>query len=193
MTAHELWSVREQDFPVSADRRQQLRFTLTYAVLAPSSHNTQPWRFHILNGGGGVDLWMDRTRSLPVADPDDRELTISCGAALLQLRLAMENFGPQTFTELLPDPSQPNWAARIAATYPPGPPPSTIRSNCWSAILSPSPASGLRMESQFHMETERRRDSTEAYPVSLRLHVNRHLGSRRYIPATLASVSPWRR
>lgn len=113
MTAHSLWSVREQDFPVSAGRRQQLRFTLNYAVLAPSSHNTQPWRFHILNGGEGVDLWMDRTRSLPVADPDDRELTISCGAALLQLRLAMENFGPQTFTELLPDPSQPNWAARI--------------------------------------------------------------------------------
>ena len=113
MTAHPLWGVREQDFPASADRRQQLRFTLNYAVLAPSSHNTQPWRFRIITGGDGVDVWADRTRRLPVADPHDRELLISCGAALLQLRLAMENFGPRTYTELLPDASEPDWEARI--------------------------------------------------------------------------------
>lgn len=113
MTAPQLWSVREQDFPASADRRRQLRFTLNYAVLAPSSHNTQPWRFRILSRGDGVDVWMDRSRRLPVADPCDRELTISCGAAVEHLQLAMQNFGPRTWTELLPDRSEPDWVARV--------------------------------------------------------------------------------
>ena len=48
------------------------------AVLAPSSHNTQPWRFRLR--GGGIDPRADRTRALPVNDPGDRELTIIwCG------------------------------------------------------------------------------------------------------------------
>jgi hypothetical protein len=39
--------------------------------------------------GDGVELFADRTRALSVVDPDDRELTMSCGAALSQLRLAI--------------------------------------------------------------------------------------------------------
>ena len=35
-----------------------------------------------------VDLLADRTRALPVNDPEDRELTISCGCALFNLRVA---------------------------------------------------------------------------------------------------------
>lgn len=56
------------------------------AVLAPSSHNTQPWLFQLRETG--VRLLADRTRALPVNDPEDRELTISCGCALLNLRAA---------------------------------------------------------------------------------------------------------
>ncbi|HEY9119502.1 MAG TPA: hypothetical protein VIN33_07070 [Marinobacter sp.] len=52
-------------------------------VLAPSSHNTQPWRFRISTST--IDLYADRTRALPVNDPADRELTISCGCALFNL------------------------------------------------------------------------------------------------------------
>jgi nitroreductase len=50
------------------------------AVRAPSSHNTQPWRFRV--DGDTVALYADRGRALPENDPDDRELVISCGAAL---------------------------------------------------------------------------------------------------------------
>ena len=57
-----------------------LRSLVEYAALAPSGHNTQPWRFRLR--GGGAELLADRTRALPVVDPDDRELVISCGAAL---------------------------------------------------------------------------------------------------------------
>ncbi len=65
---------------------ERVRSLLRYAVLAPSSHNTQPWRFKI--DGNNVSLYADRTRALPANDPDDRELTISCGCALMNLRVA---------------------------------------------------------------------------------------------------------
>jgi nitroreductase len=72
------------------------------AVLAPSSHNTQPWFF--LLGKPHIDLLADRTRALPVNDPEDRELTISCGCALMNLLLAAAASGHQVENRLLPDP-----------------------------------------------------------------------------------------
>lgn len=56
------------------------------AIRAPSSHNTQPWIFKPT--ADGVTLIADRTRALPVNDPEDRELTISCGCALFNMRAA---------------------------------------------------------------------------------------------------------
>lgn len=61
------------------------------AIAAPSSHNTQPWQFRVADET--IELWADRTRALPVNDPYDRELTISCGAALLNLRVAAAALG----------------------------------------------------------------------------------------------------
>ena len=82
------------------------------AVFAPSSHNTQPWRFRISDEA--IDLFADRTRALPVNDPDDRELTISCGCALLNLRVAAASCGLSVAVTLLPDPAEPDWLARAS-------------------------------------------------------------------------------
>lgn len=60
--------------------RQLLHEAIAYAVLAPSSHNTQPWRFQI--EGDALLLFADRSRAMPVVDPQHRELIMSCGAAL---------------------------------------------------------------------------------------------------------------
>lgn len=113
MVSSDPWSVREQDFPADATRWEQLRFLLHYATLAPSSHNTQPWKFRILHAGEGVEVYSDSTRSLRVADPNRREMLLSCGAAILNLRLAMEYFGPRTYTTLLPDEDEPDLLARV--------------------------------------------------------------------------------
>ncbi len=74
------WLVREGDFPVQGGIADQLRFLVSYAVLAPSSYNTQPWLFRVR--GDTLEIIADRCRGLPVVDPNDRELTISCGTAL---------------------------------------------------------------------------------------------------------------
>lgn len=36
------WQINEHDFPAAAPPVEQLKFLLRYAILAPSSHNTQP-------------------------------------------------------------------------------------------------------------------------------------------------------
>jgi nitroreductase len=88
------WDISENDFPEGSNRSdiEKLKFFINYAILAPSSHNTQPWIFKISNDNT-IELYADRTRALPVVDPEDRELTISCGAALFNLEIAISYFG----------------------------------------------------------------------------------------------------
>jgi nitroreductase len=90
---------------------QQTIALIRGAILAPSSHNTQPWRFRASESF--VDLLGDRTRALPVNDPDDRELAISCGCALMNLRITAANLGLQARVQLLPDTREPDWLARV--------------------------------------------------------------------------------
>jgi hypothetical protein len=110
--ALESWKVREEDFPAGGERSEQIYFLLHYAVLAPSAHNTQPWLFSV--GDDGIELHADRTRALAVIDPEDRELIISCGAALLNLRVALRRFGFEDVVTVLPDPANGDLLARVA-------------------------------------------------------------------------------
>lgn len=48
-----------------------------FATLAPSGHNTQPWKFSIKDES--ILIYPDYSRSLPVVDPDDHALFISLG------------------------------------------------------------------------------------------------------------------
>lgn len=101
----------EADFPATGSVADKLRFALRYAVLAPSSHNTQPW--HFLVQDDSVLVCADRTRALPVADPHDRELIISCGAALLNLRVALAHFGCPYLITTFPYNADPDVLAQV--------------------------------------------------------------------------------
>lgn len=81
------------------------------AVAAPSIHNTQPWRFRIHEGG--IDVFADWARKLEVIDPSGRELLISIGAAVLNIRLAMRQAGRVPLPRLFPDPDDPDLVARV--------------------------------------------------------------------------------
>ena len=91
---HTPWHIDESEFWELDDPKAQREFLLRYAVLAPSGHNTQPWNFHITDAG--IEVYADYTRRLPVADPNDRELLISIGAAIMNLRVAAAHFGFET-------------------------------------------------------------------------------------------------
>lgn len=61
------------------------------AVLAPSHWNTQPWRFEC--EGTSIRLVADTQRSLPVIDPDQRNLYAALGAALENMVIAARAYG----------------------------------------------------------------------------------------------------
>jgi hypothetical protein len=105
------WDITERSLPKDASIDDKLRAAVDYAVLAPSGHNTQPWRFKVVDSA--LELWADRTRALAVVDPDDRELTISCGAALAFVRIVFGQLGQDAVTEVLPEPDEPDLLARV--------------------------------------------------------------------------------
>lgn len=64
---------------------------IRFATLAPSGHNTQPWRFHI--GDERIEIRPDFARRTPVVDPDDHHLFVSLGCAAENLALASGALG----------------------------------------------------------------------------------------------------
>ncbi len=65
------------------------RELVRYATLAPSSHNTQCWKFRLAEEA--VHVLPDLSRRCPVVDPDDHHLFVSLGCAtenLVQAALA---------------------------------------------------------------------------------------------------------
>lgn len=66
-----------------------LRELVRYATLAPSSHNTQCWKFHLEDSS--ISILPDFSRRCPAVDPDDHHLFVSIGCAtenLVQAALA---------------------------------------------------------------------------------------------------------
>jgi hypothetical protein len=92
-------------------RAQALRQAAVRATLAPSVHNTQPWRFVI--GRDTLEVHADRTRQLRILDPTGRQLLISCGCALLNARVALAGAGHDAVVERFPDPGRPTLLARV--------------------------------------------------------------------------------
>jgi hypothetical protein len=90
---------------------EQIEHVLATAGRAPSLHNTQPWLFRVFPAV--IELHCDPRHRLPVVDPDDREQRIACGAALLNMRLALQGLGVRPIVTLLPDPEQPGLIAAV--------------------------------------------------------------------------------
>lgn len=60
------------------------------AILAPSAHNTQPWKFRV--AGDHLDIFVDWDRHLHVSDPDHRQLYVSLGCAIANALVAGRNW-----------------------------------------------------------------------------------------------------
>jgi nitroreductase len=99
----EVWGIDAADFPADASATDQARFLLRYAILAPSSHNSQPWEFVI--DDGMVEVHATEERWLDVADQDKRELYLSLGCAVENFAVAAEHFGLGVDVAYRDDPS----------------------------------------------------------------------------------------
>ena len=85
------WEVHESEFPSEGIIEEQAKFLIRYAILAPSSHNSQPWEFDVEDEK--LHVYADESEWLEVADADKRELYFSVGCALENLLVAADRFG----------------------------------------------------------------------------------------------------
>lgn len=88
------WEISEKDFPKKSNTEERFKFFLRYGILAPSTHNTQPWKFQILKNA--VTIFPDWNLCLPQADPDDSNLFFSLGCCTQNIIIAAAKFGYET-------------------------------------------------------------------------------------------------
>jgi hypothetical protein len=91
-----------------------LRRSAVRATFAPSVHNTQPWRFELRPNE--LSVVADPSRQLRVLDPTGRQLMISCGCALFNVRAALAASGVGVEIERRPDPARSDLIARVVAS-----------------------------------------------------------------------------
>ena len=92
----QMGSIEEYNASIAATRASlsqtpEMRDFIRYATLAANSHNTQPWRFRISEGG--IEILPDFAVRIPVVDPDDHHIFASLGCAAENLSLAAEARG----------------------------------------------------------------------------------------------------
>ena len=95
-----IWSHTETAPSGEVARMKEL---VRYATLAPSGHNTQPWRFRI--EAHSIAILPDLSRRTPVVDPDDHHLFVSLGCAAENLLQAARALGFVGTAEFRPEPS----------------------------------------------------------------------------------------
>jgi len=78
------------------------RIALSYALLAPNSHNLQPWLVNLAEADA-ITLSVDPARLLPQTDPFNRQIVISHGTFLELLRLGALEQGFRTDIQYFPE------------------------------------------------------------------------------------------
>jgi hypothetical protein len=90
---------------------EQMRIVAEFASLAPSVHNTQPWRF--VATPHSLEVHVDPERRLDYLDPRGRQRYVSCGIVTEFARLAIRSLGSACTVRLLPKGSKDTLVAKL--------------------------------------------------------------------------------
>jgi hypothetical protein len=84
------WDIKPGDFPRMASLKEKMLFLVSYGILAPSTHNSQPWLFKVSNGS--IQLFSDPYVKLTESDPKGSYLYISLGCCLENIILTAKYY-----------------------------------------------------------------------------------------------------
>jgi hypothetical protein len=85
------WDINFQDYFSLSSDIERMRFLVKFAVLAPSSHNSQPWYFSVHEKE--IRVFKDSNRMLGIGDSNNRQLFISLGCAIENIVIAADYYG----------------------------------------------------------------------------------------------------
>ncbi|MDO8592511.1 MAG: nitroreductase family protein [bacterium] len=88
---YKAWNINIDGFPKEGSIVEQLKFLINFAILAPSSHNSQPWAFTVSEQG--ITILPEEGRALRESDNNKRQQFISMGCALENIIIAADYFG----------------------------------------------------------------------------------------------------
>ncbi len=83
---------------------EKLRFLIAAGHFAPSTHNTQPWRFFLRPDAMRIDIYLHRAGVLPASDVRGRQAMVSIGCAIENIRTAAAYYGFAAAVEVVPLP-----------------------------------------------------------------------------------------
>jgi len=88
------WGLNIDSYFKLKNQIEKNRFLVNFALLAPSSHNTQPWWFKVDNDS--IKVFRNLGRRLPVADSNDRQHYLSIGCCIENIVIAADYYGYDT-------------------------------------------------------------------------------------------------
>lgn len=88
---YKAWDLNIDNLFSLSRENDKLRHLIKFAVLAPSSHNSQPWYFRVKDNL--IEVFIDNRRILPESDKDNRQAFISIGCAIENILIASNYYG----------------------------------------------------------------------------------------------------
>ena len=85
------WKIKIEEFPKNSTINEQIKFMLGFGVLAPSGHNSQPWKFQIEDNS--LNIFVVPERALPASDPSGQQLCIGVGCLVENFCIAANYYG----------------------------------------------------------------------------------------------------
>ena len=92
-----------EDLPQQAQYFDQpILKCISHGLSAPNPHNTQAWKFKIVNKLEAY-FYVDKVRLLPAADPFARQIHIGCGGLIALFKIAATQYGYHASVRYLPE------------------------------------------------------------------------------------------
>lgn len=88
---YEAWKINIDNYQKLSSEVERMKFFAQFGVLAPSSHNSQPWKFSFEKNI--IKISPEMSRALIHGDNENRLLYISLGCAVQNTIMAAESYG----------------------------------------------------------------------------------------------------